>query len=64
MKDPKRIKRILQLIGVLWNDYHDLRLLQLLGNALPRGDHYYIEDDELEKLLKETYKHCLKKESG
>lgn len=31
MRDPKRINRILKLVGKLWKKYPDLRLGQLLG---------------------------------
>lgn len=62
-RDPKRIKRILSLIGDIWEENPDLRLLQLLENVLkttgknaPKtsgtGTFYY-EDYLLEKLLLE-----------
>jgi uncharacterized protein YihD (DUF1040 family) len=52
MRDPKRIKRILQLVEIIWEDNPDWRLTQLIMNALKiAGDPYYIEDDELEKSL-------------
>ena len=52
MRDPKRIKRILQLVEILWNDNPDWRLTQLIMNAVSiSGDPYYIEDDDLEKSL-------------
>lgn len=59
MRDPKRIKPILELIQKAWSKAPDLRLTQLLMNALgTSGDPYYIEDDELEIALKE-YNKCL-----
>lgn len=56
MRDPKRIKRILGLVGSIWEKYPDLRLCQLLDNCFPIGETYYAEDDALEVKLKETYK--------
>ena len=55
MRDPKRIKRILKLIENIWKKNSDLRLCQLLINALAiNNDPYYIEDNHLETKLK-TY---------
>jgi uncharacterized protein YihD (DUF1040 family) len=54
MRDPKRIARILFLIGRIWVKNPDLRLCQLIGNVVP-GDNYHIEDDDLEKKLKTLY---------
>ena len=55
MRDPKRIKPMLKLIEKIWIKNPDLRLMQLLGNVLGSGDHYYKEDDQLETNLKELY---------
>ncbi len=55
MRNKKRIKRILKLIEKIWEKAPDLRLYQLLGNCFPPGDHYYVEDDILERKLKEKY---------
>lgn len=60
MREPKRIKRILKLIEKIWKNCPDLRLCQLLGNCFSAGDNYYVEDKELEKKLKTTYKNYLK----
>ena len=54
MRDPKRIARMLLLIGVIWKDNPDLRLCQLIGNVAPY-DNYYVEDDDLEDRLKRSY---------
>lgn len=57
MRDVKRIKRILKLIEDIWRKQPDLRLAQLLLNAINEADwNYYLEDDELEKALRYTYK--------
>ena len=56
MRDPKRIGRMLGLIGEIWIKHSDLRLTQLIMNALKMNqDPYYVEDDKLEKAL-EKYK--------
>jgi len=55
MRDIQRIPRILGLVEKLWNKYPDLRLTQLIMNALKmNSDPYYVEDDKLHKALK-TY---------
>ena len=54
MRDPARIPRLLALIEAIWLKNPDMRLCQMIGNALPPGDHYHVEDDvlivELERL--------------
>lgn len=57
MRDPARIERIIGLVEKIWNEYPDLRLTQLIMNALDmNGDPYYVEDDRLEKALKSICK--------
>jgi len=55
MRDPKRIPKILKLIGRIWKKNPDFRLCQLIGNCFDAGNNYHIEDDELEKRLKDVY---------
>ena len=57
MRDPERIDRILGIVKTIWKRAPDLRLMQLLINAIPHmeRDQYYFEDDELENALKYTY---------
>ena len=59
MRDPERIDRILKRVEEIWKANPDLRLTQLIMNALELDvDPYYIEDDTLEKKLieyKSTY---------
>ena len=55
MRDPKRIVRILKLIGEIWRKNSDLRLCQLIGNCFEYGDNYYKEDDKLEERLRAKY---------
>lgn len=40
MRDPKRIGRILDLLRVYWTQYPDLRLGQILGNAVPSVENF------------------------
>ena len=52
MRDKKRIKRILNLIEIIWNFFPDLRLGQLLYNYGGFCDcHYNTEDDVIEEKL-------------
>ena len=55
MRDPKRIDVILQEISTIWHKYPDMRLGQLIGNALEGPSLYYVEDDSLVKALKDVY---------
>ena len=55
MRDPNRIKRILEKIGNLWKVSPDLRFGQFLqnifGSAIRDQPIYFKEDDEVEKIL-------------
>lgn len=56
MRNPKRIKPILKELEKIWTANPDLRLGQLFGNCIDNDmNFYYIEDEDLIKLLKETY---------
>jgi uncharacterized protein YihD (DUF1040 family) len=54
MRDAKRIKTILDKLKRVWEKQPDTRLGQLLS-ILPENqrDIFYLEDDELEKMLDE-----------
>ena len=56
MRDPKRIARIAQLLGEVWEKVPDWRLTQLVINAADTqhncGPVFYLEDDEFERCLK------------
>jgi hypothetical protein len=56
MRDPARIDRILGLLGEVWTKNPDLRLGQLVVNALPPGQPcpqvFYPEDDVIESGLR------------
>ncbi len=73
MRDPKRIKRICQLLENTWNRYPELRLGQLLINFVfgtqGRDSHiYFKEDDEIEanldKLIKDFDKKINNRQMG
>ena len=54
MRDPNRIEPMLALIREIWYKYPDLRLTQLIMNALKSDqDPYYIEDEKLKRALEE-----------
>ena len=55
MRNPERIKVILQEIDAIWHKYPDMRLGQLIGNVLEGPSLYYVEDDSLVKALKDVY---------
>lgn len=55
MRDPSRIDTILQGVKDVWSTVPDLRLGQLLLNALPDPALYYLEDEELIKYLNKYY---------
>ena len=64
MRDPKRIPEILNELKGIWGSFPDLRLGQLIINAAGMWDTstmdaerklYYIEDEQLIKLLRDHY---------
>jgi hypothetical protein len=50
-RDPQRIEKVLSAIRDKWYEYPDLRLGQLLINAVYSDDLFYIEEDKLIKKL-------------
>lgn len=56
LRDPKRIEKVLNVIRAVWIKCPDLRLSQLLINAigLEAGVFFYIEDEVLVKKLEEA----------
>ena len=46
-RDVGRIEKTLDYIRTAWYMYPDLRLMQLLDNALGPGDKYNVEDEEV-----------------
>lgn len=57
MRDPNRIKDILEAVEIYWKENPDLRLMQLLLNAAETSkiDPYYLEDEALLTLLRRIY---------
>jgi uncharacterized protein YihD (DUF1040 family) len=55
MRPANRIERILDKLKEVWKSEPDTRLGQLLINLIgyEKGDVYYFEDKELEKLIDE-----------
>jgi hypothetical protein len=56
VRDPARIDRILALLSEYWTQYPDLRLAQIVVNAVPRTgwscpEVFSAEDDVIEKAL-------------
>ena len=52
-RDPERIDKILTKLSIAWKKHPDWRLGQLLTNFMqsPNMDLFYLEDNELEKLM-------------
>jgi len=55
MRDKKRIKPTIKDLEKIWLKHPNLRLGQLIGNAVSGTMLYYIEDGDLMDLLKEVY---------
>ena len=54
MRDPNRIAHLLVLLGRLWKRNPDLRfaqIIEILKSKLCIDDIFYVEDDDLIKLL-------------
>ena len=54
-RNPKRIPGILKILEKIWKKYPDLRLGQLLENAVKKNL-YYMEDEKLMEELEKFYK--------
>lgn len=57
MSDPKQLrKNTLETLGLLAERYPNLRLGQIMGNALPAAsDLYYVPDVELARALNQLF---------
>lgn len=55
MRNENRIPQILKRLEKVWEKYPDLRLGQLILNVCENPLLYYIEDEELLKLIEEVY---------
>ena len=58
MRDPKRIKKVMELVERIWNVFPDWRFGQLVKivEAISDVDIFYVEDDEMIRILKEVEK--------
>lgn len=55
MRDPNRIEGVLKRIGASWSLCPDLRLGQLLTNAvLDKVDIFYVEDEDIVTMVEES----------
>lgn len=55
MRDPKRIPKVLKEIEKSWSKYPDLRFCQWLHFITKLDDPFYLEDDELIKLIRREH---------
>lgn len=55
MRDPDRIDKVLDELKDIWKEMPDLRLGQLILNAVQDPALYYIEDRALIKKIKDLY---------
>ena len=61
MREIKRIDRILAEIRKIWYTFPDWRLMQTFCNVIQsHSDSFYLEDEELEKLLKKFIEEIIK----
>jgi len=62
MRDPERIKPFCDELAELWSNWPDLRFGQIMSNIARytqmeyRKDMFYMEEDELMKIIKEQLK--------
>ena len=57
MRPIERIPKLLETLEKVWLKYPDLRFMQLINmiQSTEGSDMFYVEDDELEKILKDKY---------
>lgn len=51
MRDPARIRPLLERLAAAWERYPDLRLGQIVSNASPDRDSFNIEDEALLRVI-------------
>jgi len=56
MKDPNRIKNILEKLKEIWERYPDLRFGQLIMNLFKDYELFFMEDEELLKEIEDLIK--------
>lgn len=59
MRDPKRIRPLMEKLTQVWEMCPDLRLGQLIGNLQLGEGLYNIEDKELVEKIEDFYGICL-----
>ena len=60
MRDENRIDYMLKLVGKIWHKHPDMRFGQLVSNLYTytsKTDMFYVEDDELMRLLQKATRH-------
>jgi len=62
MRDPKRIKKVLNTIERVWNKVPDWRLGQLIVNATKQNDPFYVDDNDLIVKLDDIEKNVIDKD--
>jgi len=55
MRNPDRIDDILNRIKVIWKEYPDLRLGQLICNMVSERILYFVEDEDLIDAIERGY---------
>jgi hypothetical protein len=55
MRDPNRIPEILNELKSIWSTFPDLRLGQLIQNAIPHYKLYYLKDKDLIEIIRDHY---------
>lgn len=55
MRDPKRIWPLCSALYALWMRFPDWRLGQLIENLTGCSDNFYVEDDDLMRMIQAVY---------
>lgn len=55
-RDPARIGPMLDMLKAYWNTHPDLRLGQIIVNLSGGGDPFYVEDDQMDGMLRTALK--------
>ena len=53
MRDPKRIRPIIEKLALAWEQNPDMRLGQLINSLSDHIDVFYIEDDKLDDTIRQ-----------
>jgi len=55
MRGPERIDHVLKVVGETWKKYPDLRLGQLISNAMGGDDYVFFTEDDVLEIAVEEY---------